>query len=128
MQSKRLAILLAFLALAAGPAQPDITLAPSDTIEGTWNLTWFNGRVCTHNETWKIDQSRFDMHLNGRSVLVWTYHMDTSRQPTAIDCTGGKAICSVEGSKLMICVGTQAARPKDFKVGGGSLYVFMRAP
>jgi len=118
-----------------------------EKLEGTWRQTHaeFDGQDNTEGERpfrnhWMITRDRITIYVKGAHSGAWSYRLDPSRKPAAIDLTttaGGKdvtypCIYKLDGDELTVCLQNfpERGRPQSFETKPGSgvgKYVYVRA-
>lgn len=129
MSRARSAILLAALAsLGAGPSQPDLALTSEGSIEGSWTMVFFDENPHIQGYYWVIDKSKIRVIINGKETLERSYTLDLSQTPAELKTSAYRAICKVEGNRLLVCLTYGTTLPQVFKKGHDQhLYDFKRA-
>jgi uncharacterized protein (TIGR03067 family) len=153
--AKPLVFFLFAIALVLGNPRDDVRVAAAPRIKdpkdekllGTWKQTHceFEGKDNTESEKpfrnhWVITDTTITIHNKGTYSGHWTYRLDPTKQPVAIDLSttaGGKpvtypCIYKLEGDELTLCLQNfpEKGRPQSFETRAGSgvgKFVYIRA-
>lgn len=135
MKMHRLVCFIAVLLAGADFQQPDLTLVPEGSLEGTWDNLAIKERGSKTSWTsfqWTFKDGKVAMSKFGKANFTGTFLTQQNHNPPRIDInyTGGTicGIYEIKGAELRICCKYNSKDRPD-RVDGGkyTVLIFQRA-